>query len=175
MRIALTSKGIGATGGILLSNAFIDRIYVKLGKTYGGGTAIPEYRMPFMIAGGALLPPVVALYGWAPHSHWPVQILLVIVALLGVVLIMTSIALSSYVVDAFGIYSASAMTIVLIARCLGGTLLPLAIPPLTNALGLGYGYLVLGAITILLLPLPVVLMRFGHPWRQNSIYTRDGL
>jgi len=58
---------------------------------------------------------------------------------------------------------------------LGGTLLPLAIPPLTDALGLGYGFLVLGAICVLLIPLPVVVMRYGHQWRQNSAYTRDGL
>ena len=119
------------------------------------------------------MPPVIALYGWVPNAHWPVQILLVVVALLGVVLIMTSIALSSYVVDAFGIYSASAMTVVLIARCLGGTLLPLAIPPLTNALGLGYGFLVLGAICVALIPLPVAVMRYGRHWRQNSVYTKD--
>jgi hypothetical protein len=165
--------GIGATGGILLSNTFVDHIYIKLGKSFGAGTAIPEYRLPFMITGAALMPPVVALYGWAPNAHWPVQTLLMNVALLGVVLIMSSIALSSYVVDTFGIYSASAMTIVLIARCLGGTLLPLAIPPLTDALGLGYGFVVLGAICVVLIPLPVMVMRYGRHWRQNSVYTKD--
>ena len=121
------------------------------------------------------MPPVVALYGWIPAAHWPVHVLLLAVALLGVVLLMTSIALSSYVVDAFGIYSASAMTIVLIARCLGGTLLPLAIPPLTRALGFGYGFLVLGAIFVVLIPLPVAVMRYGRQWRQKSVYTKDDI
>jgi len=119
------------------------------------------------------MPSIVALYGMVPGDHWPVHVLLIVVALLGVVILMTSIALSSYVVDAFGIYSASAMTIVLIARCLGGTLLPLAIPPLTSALGLGYGFLVLGAIFLVLIPLPVAVMRYGRQWRQKSVYTKD--
>ena len=126
-----------------------------------------------MILGAVLMPSIVALYGMVPGDHWPVHVLLIVVALLGVVILMTSIALSSYVVDAFGIYSASAMTIVLIARCLGGTLLPLAIPPLTSALGLGYGFLVLGAIFLVLIPLPVAVMRYGRQWRQKSVYTKD--
>ncbi|PMD40893.1 MFS general substrate transporter [Hyaloscypha variabilis F] len=171
--LSFMTFSLGATFGILLSNSFVDRIYIKLGKSYGGGTAIPEYRLPFMIMGAVLMPLVVALYGWGPDAHWPVHLLLIIVAFLGVVLLMTSIALTSYVVDAFGIYSASAMTIVLIARCLGGTLLPLAIPPLTSALGLGYGFMFLGAICLVLIPLPVAVMRYGRRLRQHSVYTKD--
>jgi hypothetical protein len=88
-------------------------------------------------------------------------------------LLMTMVPLSSYIVDSFGLYSASAMTMVLIARCSAGTLLPLAIPPLTDALGLGYGFLVLGAVCLALIPLPVAVMRYGSRWRQNSVYTRN--
>jgi hypothetical protein len=121
------------------------------------------------------MPAIVAIYGWAPHAHWPVHTLLLAVGLLGVLLIMISISLSSYVVDAFGIYSASAMTVVLIARCLGGTLLPLTIPPLTRALGLGNGFLVLAATCVVLIPLPMAVMRYGRHWRQKSVYTRDVL
>ena len=121
------------------------------------------------------MPVVVALYGWIPHAHWPVHLLLLAVGLLGVLLILITISLSSYVVDAFGIYSASAMTVVLIARCLGGTLLPLTIPPLTRALGFGNGFLVLAAICVVLIPLPMAVMHYGRHWRQNSVYTMDAL
>jgi hypothetical protein len=65
------------------------------------------------------------------------------------------------------------MTIVLIARCLGGTLLPLTIPPLTGALGLGNGFLVVAGIFLALIPLPIGVMRYGPLWRQNSVYTRN--
>jgi hypothetical protein len=152
----------------------VDRIYVKLGKVYGGG-AIPEYRLPFMIVGALIMPAVVALYGWAPYAQWSIYLLLFTVGLFGVLLLLISISLTSYVVDAFGIYSASAMTVVLIARCLGGTLLPLTIPPLTRALGLGGGFLVLAAICVVLIPLPVAVMRYGRRWRQNSEYTKDAI
>lgn len=88
-------------------------------------------------------------------------------------MIMIMVPMTSYVVDTFGVYSASAMTMVLIARNLGSTLLPMGIPPLTEALGLGYAFVVLGAVCLVLIPLPVVLMRFGARWRQKSVYTRN--
>lgn len=119
------------------------------------------------------MPVAIALYGWIPDFHWPIYLLLLSVALMGYLILMIMVSLTSYIVDAFGLYSASAMTIVLIARCLGGTLLPLAIPPLTDALGLGYGFLVVAGICLVLIPLPIVVMRYGPLWRQNSVYTRN--
>lgn len=119
------------------------------------------------------MPFAVALYGWAPDAHWPVYILLLSVAVMGTFLLLISVSLASYVVDSFGLYSASAMTIVLVTRCLTGTILPLAIPPLTDAFGLGYGFLVVAGICLVLIPLPVAVMRYGSRWRQNSVYTKD--
>lgn len=167
----LTLTGIGASLGIVVCNLFLDSTYINLGKSRGG-VALPEYRLPLMIGGAAFLPAVVALYGYTADARWPVYLVLLSVGLLGFVIILQMVPLSSYIVDAFGLYSASAMTMILIARCLGGTLLPLAIPPLTEALGLGYGFLVLAATCLVLVPLPVAVMRYGSRWRQKSAYTR---
>lgn len=125
-----------------------------------------------MIAGGALFPFVVVLYGWTPYAGWPLWLLLLSVLLLGFLLCGVSIALSAYVVDAFGLYSASAMTSTIIIRCLGGTFLPMVIPPLTNALGVGYGFLVQAGICLSLLPLPLLVWKYGYVWRQKSKYTQ---
>jgi MFS family permease len=172
LKAVLTLVGIGATGGIIACNIFLDSIYVSLGKSRGG-TLIPEDRLPFMIGGAVVLPVVVALYGLVPSAHWAAWLLLVAVAMLGFIMIMIWVPLASYIVDSFGLYSASAMTGLLIARCLGGTLLPLTIPPLTDALGLGYGFLVLASICLALIPFPAVVMRYGLHWRHNSVYTRN--
>jgi hypothetical protein len=154
-----------------MCNLFLDRLYNVLGKSHGA-TARPEYRLPFLIAGAGFMPVSVGLYGWISESHWPVYLLLSSVALMGCFLLLISVSLASYIIDAFGLYSASAMTIVLIGRCLGGTLLPLAIPPLTDALGLGIGFMVIAGISLALLPLPIAVMRYGPIWRQNSVYTK---
>jgi hypothetical protein len=102
---------------------------------------------------------------------WPAYLLLLATASIGAVLLIISVPLSLYIVDAFGLYSASAMTIILVARCLGGTLIPLAIPVLTDALGFGYGFLVLAAIFVALIPIPMVILRYGSHLRQNSKFT----
>jgi hypothetical protein len=86
---------------------------------------------------------------------------------------MISVSLALYIVDAFGLYSAFAITIVLIARCLRGTLLLLTIPLLTNAPGLGNGFLVVASIFLALIPLPIRVMRYRPLWQQNSVYTRN--
>lgn len=164
--------GFGAACGVFLCNRFLDRIYVALGKS-NGGIADPEHRLPFMIAASVAFPFIVALYGWAPYAGWSVYVMLLAVALLGFVMMMIMVPISSYVVDAFGLYSASAMTMVLIVRCLAGTLLPLAVPPLTEAFGLGYGFLFLAAVCFVLMPLPTLVFRYGWKWRQNSVYTKN--
>lgn len=165
-------KGTGAVFGIIGCNLFLDRIYVALGRSHGGKSQ-PEDRLPFMIAGAIFLPALVALYGWVPFSNWSIYLLLLSVALLGFIMMMIWVPLASYVVDAFGVYSASALTTALISRCLAGTLLPLAIPPLTDKLGFGHGFLVLAAICVVLIPLPIAVMHFGTRWRQKSLYTQD--
>ncbi|RFU27848.1 hypothetical protein B7463_g8505, partial [Scytalidium lignicola] len=166
------SFSIGASCGIVVCNIYLDHVYVTLSKSRGVA-AHPEYRLPFMVIGAVFMPAIVAFYGWVPYAHWPVSLLLFSVGLTGFFLLFITISLASYIVDAFGLYSASAMTGVLIARCLAGTLLPLAIPPLTGALGLGYGFLVLAAICAVLIPLPLIVIRYGPHWRQNSAYTRN--
>jgi hypothetical protein len=172
MLLWLILVGIGSSVGIVLCNALLDRIYVKLGVA-NGGVALPEHRMPLLIASAFLLPASVTLYGWTAQNGWPVSILLLSVGLMGFSLIIGMVPLMAYVVDAFGLYSASALTAVLIARCLTSTFLPLAVVPLTDALGYGYGFSVLAAALLGLAPVPIVVMRYGSHWRQSSDYTRD--
>ncbi|CAG8978288.1 hypothetical protein HYALB_00010287 [Hymenoscyphus albidus] len=161
----------GATLGVTISNLFSDKIYLTLG-TRPHHHPVPEYRLPLMILGASLMPFVAALYGWTPHALWSVSLILLAAALLGTIMMLIWVPLSLYVVESFGLYSASAMTMVLVARCLGGTLLPLGIPPLTGRLGIGPGFLVLAAVCGVLIPVPVVVMRCGGVWRRWSRFSR---
>lgn len=92
---------------------------------------------------------------------------------MGFTLLLTVIPLSAYVVDACGMYSASAMTGVIVTRCLVGTFLPLATGPLAESLGYGWGFSCLGALSLVLAVIPVLVLRFGEGWRQRSEFTRD--
>jgi O-antigen/teichoic acid export membrane protein len=79
----------------------------------------------------------------------------------------------AYVVDAFGLYSASAMTGVIVSRCLMGTFLPLTSTPLIENLGYGWGLSVPAGLGLLLAPIPIFTMKYGQQWRQRCPYSRN--
>lgn len=175
-------SGVGATGGILVCNLFLDRIYIMLSKRSSTSSTPsqtakskphPEHRLPLTILASLLLPLIILLYGLAPSTHMPVSVLLAAVCFLGFALLLISAPLAAYIVDAFGVYAASAMTMVLLTRCTMGTLLPLAIPLLTRGLGLGGAFALLAGVCLLAVPLPGVVMHFGGVWRGRSRFTRE--
>ena len=136
-------------------------------KTY------PEGRLPLLVVGAFCLPLTVAFYGLVPHLQWSYWLLLLAVVITGFFEILCIVPLLTYVTDAFGLYSASALTAVLMVRCLMGTFLPLATAPLTEALGYGYGFLILAGICLALAVVPLLTMLYGARWRQRSSFTKD--
>lgn len=136
-------------------------------KTY------PEGRLPLPVAGAFVLPIFVAFWGVSAELRWPVIILLLSIVLMGNCLLICVVPMMTYVTDAFGLFSASALTAVLIVRCLMGTFLPLLTGPLTQKFGYGYGFLILAGCALLLAPIPMLVLRYGTRWRQHSPYTKD--
>ncbi|KAF6829745.1 bicyclomycin resistance [Colletotrichum musicola] len=169
--LSFITFSIGSFISVLVSNFSLDRIYVKLRGANPVGR--PEYRLPLVIVGAFGLPLSIAAYGWVSQLRLHVGFLLACVALQGFMLLMCSLPLQAYVVDAAGLYSASAMTGVIVTRCLAGTFLPLSTGPLIEAFGYGWAFTILGGGSIVLAPIPIFVMRYGHVWRQRSEYTRD--
>lgn len=163
--------GLGSFIGVIVCNLSLDRIYITLRNSNGSGQ--PEYRLPLSIIGAFTLPLSVVAYGWIAQLQLPAPLLLLSVAMLGFTLLLTMIPLSAYVVDACGLYSASAMTGVIVTRCLMGTFLPLTASPLVQNLGYGWGFTCLGAASLVLAPIPTTLMRYGQAWRRSCEFTRD--
>lgn len=149
----------------------MDLIYNRLAKRYD--FFYPEGRLPLCIFGAFFLPVAVTLYGGSAGAHWPVAVFLVTVGLMSVSVVCSIVPMMTYITDAFGNYSASAMTAVLITRCLMGAFLPLAVPPLADEIGYGLAFLVLAGACLLLAPIPALIMRYGPTWRQKSSYTQD--
>lgn len=133
----------------------------------------PEYRLPLTIVGGIALPLSVVGFGWVAELRLPIPLLLAAVALLGFALLLTIVPLSAYVVDACGLYSASAMTSIIVTRCLAGTFLPLAVVPLIEHFGYGWAFSALGVLSIGIAVIPFLVFRYGESWRQRSQFTKD--
>lgn len=169
---AFLSFSVGSTVSVVMCNVYLDKVYVKL-RNMHQGVGQPEYRLPFIILGSLLFPFPVLVYGWATQWHLHVAVLLSAVVILGAFLMLCFLPVMAYVVDAFGIYSASAVSAVIVTRCLMGTFVPLATEPLVSKFGYGWGFTVFAAISVTTIPIPISIFRYGYRWRQLSKYTRD--
>lgn len=136
------------------------------------GEMKPEHRLPLMFVGALVMPVGLFLYGWTTqeHVHWIVPIIATGFIAFG--LLVTLIIAETYLVDAFPIHSASAMAGGTVLRALAGALLPLVGPPLYASIGLGWGNSILGFVSLIFMPVPLLLMKYGERQRKNSILNR---
>ena len=75
----------------------------------------------------------------------------------------------AYLVDAYTVYAASATAAAIVSRSLLGALLPLAGNSMYNALGIGWGTSLLGFISVVFLPVPLVFWKFGERIRNSRV------
>ena len=78
-------------------------------------------------------------------------------------------ALTNYLTDAYGIYSASALASSVFSRNLVAALfLPLATYPMYDKLGVGWACSLLGFLCLALSSIPFAFIRYGHALRARS-------
>ncbi|KAF2800436.1 fluconazole resistance protein 1 [Melanomma pulvis-pyrius CBS 109.77] len=159
--------GFGMIIGVQLCGQFLDRYLQRKIKS---GNGKPEHRLPPMVLGSVLVPLGLLAFGWAVQekAHWIIPI--VFSSFVGFGFVANSIAAWSYLVDAFGIYSASATAGNIVLRNAASAALPLAGPALSVKLGYGWAYTVLALIGLLAVPISLVLWRLGERIRiKDSI------
>ncbi|CAG8132891.1 unnamed protein product [Penicillium olsonii] len=166
------ANAIGTVISLVISKTLLDKIYIKL-RSMNGGKDLPEYRLPLSIVGGLMLPPAIILYGWCAEYGLPLFVFLFTVMWLRTSIMLATSPLTAYVVDACGVYSASAMAGFISARCLTSAFLPLSTSHLTGRLGYSGGFSVLGGLSLAFASIPVLIYRNGEQWRQRSWYTSN--
>ncbi|GKT74225.1 cycloheximide resistance protein [Colletotrichum tofieldiae] len=169
----LTSIGLGVGFfiGLLFVGAVSDPWFAHLTKK--NGVAKPEYRLPTFIVGAVFVPIGLFWYGWSAEykAHWIVPIIGTAFTGIGIVTAYTTT--STYLIDAYTVYSASVMAASAILRCVFGALLPLAGSAMFDALGVGWGNSVLGFISLAFLPLPLILFFYGERIRKSRLWKME--
>ncbi|KAL9051825.1 MAG: hypothetical protein Q9206_004550 [Seirophora lacunosa] len=162
--LAYLGIGVGCLVGMLFFGGISDRTVRNKSKH---GEMKPEYRLVPMIPGAFVIPIGLFLYGWTAQErvHWIVPI--IGTGLVGLGLLFTWLPITTYLIDAFPRYAASAIAASAILRSLLGALLPLAGRSMYNTLGLGWGNSLLGFIALALCPIPIVLYRYGERIRTH--------
>ncbi|KAK9856680.1 hypothetical protein MYU51_000511 [Penicillium brevicompactum] len=158
--------GIGSIIGLILLGGTSDKLLTYL-SAKNGGEKKPEYRLPPMIPGSLFVPASLFMYGWTAyyHTHWIVPI--IGTSFLGIGMLITFMTVTTYLVDVFTVYAASAMAANTVFRSLAGALLPLAGPKMYAALGLGWGNSLLGFIALVFCVLPVIFWVYGEHIRTS--------
>jgi MFS transporter, DHA1 family, multidrug resistance protein len=136
-------------------------------RTRQGST--PEDRLPPMILGGAMLPGALLWFGWSENVHWMSQACACF--FVGMSLQLIFMAGVVYIVDVYGANSNCAMSIQVVFRSLAAASFPLWSPPMYRSLGVPWSATLLACVAALLLPFPLLFMRFGPRVRHSSKYT----
>ncbi|KAI1775704.1 major facilitator superfamily domain-containing protein [Hypoxylon cercidicola] len=161
------SLGFGNILGWLVVTLLSDKTVIALAQA-NDGVFVPEMRLTICITFGAFLPVTLFWYGWSTFyvTHWASPILSLVPYGFGIMGLFLSI--TTYLVDSYPTYAASAIAANIILRSIVGALLPLAGPPLYTSLGLGWGNSVLGFICIAMIPFPIIFYTFGARLRKSE-------
>ncbi|KAJ5612944.1 hypothetical protein N7510_006138 [Penicillium lagena] len=167
--LAYLGIGIGSMIGLFILGVTSDRLLNYM-TARNGGISKPEYRLPPMIPGALFIPLALFMYGWSAEKHDPWIVPIIGTSFLGVGMLIAFMTTSTYLVDAYTVYSASAMAANTVFRSLIGAILPMAGPSMYAALGLGWGNSLLGFIALALAPLPIVFYVYGERIRNSKMF-----
>ncbi|KAL2194743.1 major facilitator superfamily domain-containing protein [Corynascus similis CBS 632.67] len=125
-----------------------DLIYSYL-KSRNGGIGLPVHRAPILIPGAFLVPMGFLLYGWSAQkvSFWLVPN--IGAAILGGGIIVSMQSITSYVVDVYPLYAASATAALTLLRAIAGFTI------------------------VISWPAPLVLWKYGGALRARSRYATN--
>jgi MFS family permease len=136
------------------------------------GQGKPEYRMPLVIPFSFLVPIGLLIYGWSAQYlvHWIVPDIGLFFFGMGTIAAFQCV--TTYLVDSYARYAASAVAAVTILRSLAGFSFPLFAPLMFEALGNGWGNTVLALAAVGIgIPIPILLWMFGEKLRKKSSLT----
>ncbi|TDZ53145.1 MFS transporter prlG [Colletotrichum trifolii] len=157
--------GIGYILGMACFSLLSDKTVVRMTEA-NNGMFEPEMRLPDCIWFAMLLPVTFFWYGWTAEFkvHWAAPV----VGLLpfGIAILGIWQPIQAYIIDAYPSFAASALAASTVFRSVVAAFLPMAGPPMYDALGLGWGNSLLGFIAIALIPVPALIYRYGGQLRK---------
>ncbi|KAJ5316361.1 Major facilitator superfamily domain general substrate transporter [Penicillium atrosanguineum] len=134
-------------------------------------TATAESRLPPAIVGAVALPIGMFAFAWTnyPSIHWSVGIILSAPFGLGCVLVLLPIM--NYLIDSYTIYAASVLAAAAIFRSVVGSVFPLFTTQMYHNLGIHWASSLPAFMTLVCMPFPLIMYRYGAQVRMKCKYT----
>ncbi|KAI9930149.1 hypothetical protein MW887_011959 [Aspergillus wentii] len=145
-------------------------------KFDSNGNVSPEARLPPACIGGCFIPICLFWFGWSarPDVHWIMPIVGSGFFSIGAFLLFNPVL--NYLPDAYPAYAASVLAGNDLFRSSFGAGFPLFASAMYKNLGVGWASSTLAFLSIVFIPIPVVLMRYGETLRKNySRYARKDI
>ncbi|KAJ5894594.1 major facilitator superfamily domain-containing protein [Penicillium taxi] len=163
--LAFIGFNIGFAAGEYILGPLSD--WYKNKRTRERGTSRPEDRLALLMPINIIMALGYLTYGWSiqGNMHWVLPVIgtgITAFAIIGVIL-----SAQLYIMDAFGIFAASASSVNIVVRSALATSLPLAAPVMYERLGSGWGNSVLAFVALALVPLSLFLTRHGERFRTS--------
>ena len=132
------------------------------------GKPVPEARLAPMALGGILFAIGLFWFGWTadPRIHWIVPVISTVFIGAGFNVIFQQCI--NFLVDTYGLYSASAVSANTFLRSVLAAGFPLAAMPMFHNLGVGPAMSILGGVATAAIPVPFIFMRYGLTLRKKS-------
>ncbi|KAL2126243.1 hypothetical protein VTI74DRAFT_1342 [Chaetomium olivicolor] len=169
--LTFISIALGCVIGFL-AVVYIDRrTYPALEVKYSVGAVPPEYRLYGAMVGCALNPASLFWFGWTADAgvHWLCPVVAAVPFAVGNIMVYSSGAL--YIMDSYGSqHGASALSANSLLRYAAGGAFPLFTVQMFSSLGIGWASSLLGFVSVVLVPVPWVLYRYGSRIRAKSRY-----
>ncbi|UPX16644.1 uncharacterized protein EKO05_0007034 [Ascochyta rabiei] len=148
-----------------------DRVYFASAKrnTEDPGNPLPEARLYLSIPASFVgLTGGLFFFAWSSFPDIPWIVPSIALGFVGFGMFLCTVALTTYIVDAYAKYAASAVAGVAFLENFMAAFLPLATQSMYRTLGFNWASSLLGFIALVLSCIPVVLIRYGRKLRERS-------
>ncbi|KAF8316780.1 MFS general substrate transporter [Clavulina sp. PMI_390] len=162
---------VGGIIGTIISVGYYNPRYVLLVKQYDPKNPPPESRLGQGVVGGAIFAIGFFWFGWTSYpgvSYWAP---LMSGILFGLSLMFLFLSLLNYIIDVYLFEAASALSANTILRSMAGAGFPLFATQMFKAMNPRWASTMLGLIATVMIPIPLLFIRYGPALRAKSRYS----
>ncbi|KAI2691940.1 hypothetical protein CBS147332_8406 [Penicillium roqueforti] len=161
---------VGMLCGILLTSFLVPVVYSWTAKEYKRTSTIaPEERLWYAMLGGAPAVPISLFWmGWTCYPSISIWSPLISSVLFGFGITTIFLSTYMYIIDSYGVYSASALGFLVFTRYVVAGGMTVAGGPIYRSIGAHYTLTILGAISTAMATIPYLLYVYGPRIRKYS-------
>ncbi|KAG8857218.1 hypothetical protein FRB96_005893 [Tulasnella sp. 330] len=161
---------LGGAIGVLVYLVYFNPRYAKLIPQYAPRPVPPEARLLPAFYGGPLLLISFLWFGWTSYPSLSIWAALPSGLPMGIGVILIFLALFNYIIDAYLMVAASALAASTVVRSIFGAGFPTFATQMYEKLSPRWASTLLAGITLILIPIPFILYRYGAHIRRTSKY-----